>query len=75
MKCRGYVWRSLIKIASTAKVLAQNHTLDTGRLIHETGSPPGIYSISGNASLRVEMLKKTENDQPVSTAIDLDDPV
>ncbi|KAJ3564997.1 hypothetical protein NP233_g7926 [Leucocoprinus birnbaumii] len=64
MKCRGYVWRSLITIASSTKVLAQNHTLESARLVQETGSPPGIYSIPGNASMRVEMLKKIENDQP-----------
>ncbi|KAJ3571502.1 hypothetical protein NP233_g3710 [Leucocoprinus birnbaumii] len=64
VKCRDYVWHSLIKIGSTAKVLAQNHTLDTGCLIHETGSPPGTYSISGDASLHVKTLREIENDQP-----------
>ncbi|KAJ3564996.1 hypothetical protein NP233_g7925 [Leucocoprinus birnbaumii] len=64
MKCRAYVWRSLIEIASSTKVLAQNHTLDSARLVQETGSPPGIYSIPGNASMRVKILKKMENDQP-----------
>ncbi|KAJ3561671.1 hypothetical protein NP233_g10053 [Leucocoprinus birnbaumii] len=63
VKCRDYVWRSLIKIASATKVLAQNHTLDTGCLVHETGSPPGTYSISGNTSLHVKTLRKIENNQ------------
>ncbi|KAJ3569036.1 hypothetical protein NP233_g5321 [Leucocoprinus birnbaumii] len=64
LKCRSYVWRSLIKIASTAKVFAQNHTLDSACLVREAGSPPSIYNISGKASLRVKVLRKIENSQP-----------
>ncbi|KAJ3576458.1 hypothetical protein NP233_g414 [Leucocoprinus birnbaumii] len=64
VKCRGYVWRSLIKITSSTKVLAQNHTLDSACLTRETGSSSGIYSISGNASPRVKLLRKIENDRP-----------
>ncbi|KAJ3563796.1 hypothetical protein NP233_g8706 [Leucocoprinus birnbaumii] len=63
MKCRGYVWRSLIKIASSTKVLAQNHTLDSARLVCETGLSPGIYSISGRQSFSVKVLR-VENSQP-----------
>ncbi|KAJ3563267.1 hypothetical protein NP233_g9050 [Leucocoprinus birnbaumii] len=64
LKCRSYVWRSLIKIALTANVLAQNHILDLAYLVRETGLPPGIYNVSGKATMRVKVLRKIENSQP-----------
>ncbi|KAJ3576474.1 hypothetical protein NP233_g401 [Leucocoprinus birnbaumii] len=65
MKCRGYVWRSLIKIASTTKVLAQNHTLGSARITREAGLSPSTYSILGDreTSVRAKVLTKIENDQ------------
>ena len=80
MKCRGYVWRSLIKIASTTlKSLAQNHTLgSTGRLItREAGSSPSTYSIFWGTGKHLCALKvahkRSENDQSVSAASDVHD--
>ncbi|KAJ3560250.1 hypothetical protein NP233_g10965 [Leucocoprinus birnbaumii] len=64
VKCRGYVWRSLIKIASTFKVLARNHTLDSTRIKRDTDLSPGICKISGETTARVRVLKKIKNSQP-----------
>ncbi|KAJ3561616.1 hypothetical protein NP233_g10087 [Leucocoprinus birnbaumii] len=50
-KTRPYVWRSLIKIASSARIFAQDHTLNPECLVSEKDSAdPGIYSISDDAS-------------------------
>ncbi|KAJ3564998.1 hypothetical protein NP233_g7927 [Leucocoprinus birnbaumii] len=68
MKCRGYIWRSLIQISSTAKILAQNHTLEPTRIAREAGlSPSSTHSILEETSTRVKVFTKLENDQPNHT--------
>ncbi|KAJ3561670.1 hypothetical protein NP233_g10054 [Leucocoprinus birnbaumii] len=68
MKCRGYIWRSLIQISLTAKILVQNHTLEPTRIAREAGlSPSSTHSILEETSTRVKVFTKLENDQPNHT--------
>ncbi|KAF5361837.1 hypothetical protein D9756_002615 [Leucocoprinus leucothites] len=62
LKTRAYVWRSLIKIASSAKIFAQNHTLDAGHISPGNDSASsGVYEISGDGPARVKVMKRTNN--------------
>ncbi|KAJ3571074.1 hypothetical protein NP233_g3990 [Leucocoprinus birnbaumii] len=65
-KARPYVWRSLVKVASSARMFAQNHTLDPKRLVLEEESTERdiIYSISDDASPNVRILLKRNQIKP-----------
>ncbi|KAF5361838.1 hypothetical protein D9756_002614 [Leucocoprinus leucothites] len=49
LKARTFVWRSLIKIASSAKIFSQNHTLRSSH-------------IGGEPSTRIKVLKQPKSD-------------
>ncbi|KAF5361875.1 hypothetical protein D9756_002591 [Leucocoprinus leucothites] len=81
LKTRVHVWCSLIKVASSARVFAQNHTLNSEYISPESDSAmPDTYRISGDASMRVKILKqsKTETDElytePLITWVHLSHP-
>ncbi|KAJ3566372.1 hypothetical protein NP233_g7052 [Leucocoprinus birnbaumii] len=64
-KTRPYVWRSLVKIASAAKIFAQNHTLGTEDLLPERDSGlAGVYRISGNTSKHVQIQRRANRNKP-----------
>ncbi|KAJ3566369.1 hypothetical protein NP233_g7051 [Leucocoprinus birnbaumii] len=61
-KTRPYVWRSLVKVASSAKLFAQNHTLSTEHVSAEDNSGlPDVYKISGDTSRCVQIQRTTKN--------------
>ncbi|KAJ3576477.1 hypothetical protein NP233_g402 [Leucocoprinus birnbaumii] len=60
LRCRGYIWRMLIKVASSARVFAQNHTLRSKCISSVGDSSPGVYSISSEPPLRVQVLRQVD---------------
>lgn len=70
LKCRAYVWRALIRVTSSAKLFAQNHTLRSDHITPDNDSPPGVYRISREPSLRIQVLKTKDNvHEPYSESI------
>ncbi|KAF5362148.1 hypothetical protein D9756_002541 [Leucocoprinus leucothites] len=56
-KNRSYIWRSIIKVASSAKIFSRNHTLDPNQITSEGATSPGSYRILGKPSTRLKVLK------------------
>ncbi|KAF5361880.1 hypothetical protein D9756_002596 [Leucocoprinus leucothites] len=68
LKTRLHVWRSLIKVASSAKVFAQNRILNSEYISPEDSSAsPSLYKISGDVPTRVKVRKSTRNDGDLYT--------
>ncbi|KAF5361872.1 hypothetical protein D9756_002598 [Leucocoprinus leucothites] len=68
LKTRLHVWRSLIKVASSAKVFAQNRILNSEYISPEDSSAsPSLYKISGDIPTRVKVRKSTRNDGDLYT--------
>lgn len=61
-KNRSYVWRSLVKVASSAKLFARSHTLDSKRIATGGGTSLDVYEVSGESPVRVKVVKRYQND-------------
>ncbi|KAF5362327.1 hypothetical protein D9756_002589 [Leucocoprinus leucothites] len=66
LRNRTHVWRSLIEVASSVNIFAQNHTLSSQHLNPEDDPiSPGVFRISGNIPARVKILKQIREDTTV----------
>ncbi|KAF5361874.1 hypothetical protein D9756_002590 [Leucocoprinus leucothites] len=68
LKSRAFVWRLLVKVASSAKVFARNHTLSSEHISPESDSPTSdTYTVSGKAPVRVKKMRGTSDDSKLFT--------
>lgn len=62
-KSRVHVWRSLIRVASSKRLFAQNHVIDSEHLAGSgDDTNPKFFSILGESPSRVWVLRRANND-------------
>ncbi|KAF5361876.1 hypothetical protein D9756_002592 [Leucocoprinus leucothites] len=70
LKTRAHVWTSLIKIASTAKIFARNHTLNPEHISRGDDSTLlDIRKITGEAPVRVKIIKEANTDELYTSSL------
>ncbi|KAF5357827.1 hypothetical protein D9756_001387 [Leucocoprinus leucothites] len=67
LKSRLYVWRTLIKVASSAKLFAQSHTLNSEHISMDDPGSPSTYRVSGEAPVSVKVVRQAENENDGNT--------
>ncbi|KAF5353889.1 hypothetical protein D9756_007267 [Leucocoprinus leucothites] len=61
LKNRAHVWSALIKVASSTKLIAHNHTLNREFITLESETFPDVYRVSGTPSGQVRVRKRSNN--------------
>lgn len=61
VKNRSYVWRAIIKVASSTKLFSQNHTLDPKYITSEGATSPDSFKILGERPTGLKVLKAVKN--------------